>query len=164
VALAAAIAPGEGWAQNRNCIDTIAGLQGTTRFVGVASRTHVAEDLRQVGPFTVFVPTDAAIARVAPGLVNVIFPDDRGGSGAADPVLGPAVVNMHILEGRYTSSALKPGETVTTRTRAGTQVTVSNTNGTFTLTAPGGVTATVVDGDKLCSNGVVHIIDQALVR
>ncbi|MBC9177665.1 fasciclin domain-containing protein [Pseudoroseomonas ludipueritiae] len=157
-------AAGAAQAQNRNCIDTIAGLEGATRFVTVATRTHVAQDLREVGPYTIFVPTDAAINRVAPGLTSIVFPDDRGGTGAADPVMGPAVVNTHILEGRYTSSALKPGETVTTRTRAGTQLTISNDNGTFTITAPNGIKATVIAGDKLCSNGVVHVIDTALVR
>jgi uncharacterized surface protein with fasciclin (FAS1) repeats len=151
-------------AQNVNCIDTLAGMPGAARFVDVAVRTHVAQDLREVGPFTIFVPTDEAVAKVAPGLANIVFPGRTSGQASLDPVLGPAVVNAHILSGRYTAGALRPGETVTTRTRAGTLLTIANESGTYVLTAPNGQRAVVTASDRMCSNGVVHIIDSALVR
>lgn len=162
--LGIALAAGTAAAQNANCIDTLAGMSGAARFVDVAVRTHVAQDLREVGPFTIFVPTDEAVARVAPGLANIVFPGRSSGEPSVDPVVGPAVVNAHILAGRYTSGALKPGETVTTRTRAGTSLTISNEGGTYVLTAPNGQRAVVTASDRMCSNGVVHVIDQALVR
>ncbi|NGM24179.1 fasciclin domain-containing protein [Roseomonas stagni] len=151
-------------AQNTNCIDTLAAMPGASRFVDVAVRTHVAQDLREVGPFTIFVPTDDAVAKVAPGLANVVFPGQTSGERTADPVVGPAVINAHILPGRYTSSSLRPGESVTMRTRAGTQLTIANEGGAYVLTAPNGQRAVVTLGDRLCSNGVVHVIDTALVR
>ena len=118
--LGVALAAGAAAAQNVNCIDTLAGMSGAARFVDVAVRTTVAQHLRDVGPFTIFVPTDEAVSRVAPGLANIVFPGRTSGNASVDPVLGPALVNAQILSGRYTSGALKPGETVTTRTRAGT--------------------------------------------
>jgi uncharacterized surface protein with fasciclin (FAS1) repeats len=159
-----ALGAGSAAAENANCIDTLAGMRGAQRFIDVAVRTHVAQDLREAGPFTIFVPSDTAVARATPGLINVIFPDRASGSNSMDPVLGPAVVNAHILPGRYTSSSLQPGETVTMRTRAGTQLTIANEGGTYTLMAPNGQRAVVTSGDALCSNGVIHMIDTALVR
>jgi uncharacterized surface protein with fasciclin (FAS1) repeats len=162
--LGVALAAGNAAAQNVNCIDTLAGMSGASRFVDVAVRTHVAQDLREVGPFTIFVPTDEAVAKVAPGLASILFPSRASGDASLDSVVGPALVNAHILPGRYTSGALRPGETVTTRTRAGTVLTISNEGGTYVLTAPNGQRAIVTGGDRLCSNGVVHVIDSALVR
>lgn len=163
VILAGALGAQGAMAQNANCIDTLAGLQDASRFVGVASRVHVAQDLREAGPFTIFVPTNAAIDAVRPALLPILFPGTGEGGVSADPVLAPAAVNAHILPGRYTSAALEPGATVTARSRAGTPITLSNAGGKVTLTAHG-VTATVVRSDILCSNGVIHMIDRSLVR
>jgi uncharacterized surface protein with fasciclin (FAS1) repeats len=164
VAVVATIGATSVQAQNRNCIDTLAGMNDASRFVGVAARSHVVEDLRQVGPFTIFVPTNAAIAAVAPGLVNILFPTGENSGASADPILAPAAVNAHILEGRYTSAALEPGLTMPARTRAGNTIQVSNVDGKVTLRAANGAVANVLRGDIPCSNGVIHIIDQSLVR
>ncbi|WP_439598330.1 fasciclin domain-containing protein [Falsiroseomonas sp.] len=163
VFLAGAIGAQGAMAQNANCIDTIAGLPEASRFVGVASRVHVAQDLREASLFTVFVPTNAAIDAVRPALVPILFPVSGEGGAAVDPVLGPAAVNAHILQGRFTSAALAPGATVTVPSRAGTPITLSNNGGKVTLTA-NGVTATVVRADIPCANGVIHVIDHSLVR
>ncbi|MGX9964918.1 fasciclin domain-containing protein [Roseomonas sp. F4] len=163
ILLAGAIGAQGAMAQTANCIDTLAGLQVASRFVGVASRVHVAQDLRETGPFTIFVPTNAAIDTVRPTAVPFLFPGTGEGGGSVDAVLGPAVVNAHILPGRYTSAALEPGSTVTAQSRAGTPITLSNTDGKVTLMA-NGVTATVVRSDILCSNGVIHMIDRPFVR
>lgn len=164
LALGASLAGTPAQAQNRSCIDTLAGMADTSRFVGVVNRSHLVEDFRQVGPFTFFVPTNAAVGAVAPGLVNVLFPTGTGGESGVDPILAPAAVNAHILEGRYTSAALEPGLTMPARTRAGNTIQVSNVGGKVTLRAGNGAVATVLRGDIPCSNGVIHVIDQSLVR
>lgn len=150
-------------AQNKNCVDTLMGLDGGSRFAGVLALTHVAEDIKGAGYFTIFAPTDAAIG-AASFLADRIFPMQSGSQRQPDPVLGPAAVNAHILDGRYTSASLKPGETVTTRTRAGNQITVTNQEGKVTITGYGGATATVVRADIPCANGVIHVIDHVLIR
>ncbi|NKE47122.1 fasciclin domain-containing protein [Roseomonas frigidaquae] len=152
-------------AQSRNCIDTLAGMPDASRFVDVVSRSHLVEDLRQVGPFTLFVPTNAAVSEVTPALINVLFPMGASGEGGtADPILAPAAINAHILEGRYTSAALEPGLTMPARTRAGNTIEVANLGGKVTLRATNGAVANVVRGDIPCSNGVIHMIDRSLVR
>ncbi|MBU8537322.1 fasciclin domain-containing protein [Falsiroseomonas tokyonensis] len=163
-AISATLAGTAAHAQHRNCIDTLAGLGDASRFVGVVNRSHLVADFREVGPFTFFVPTNAAVAAVTPGLVNILFPAGAGGESSADPVLAPAAVNAHILDGRYTSAALEPGMTMPARTRAGNTIQVSNVDGKVTLRTGNGVVATVLRGDIPCSNGVIHIIDQSLVR
>lgn len=151
-------------AQTQNCFDTLAGMPDMTRMVGVLSLSHVGEDLREVGPFTIFAPTDKAIESASPLLRDRVFPREAGGNGAADPVIAPAVVNAHILIGRYTSAALPDGQSVKTKTRAGNVLEVSNKGGKVTLTTAEGISATVVKADVACSNGVIHVIDQVLVR
>lgn len=98
------------------------------------------------------------------GLVNIRFPTTSSGDSSADPVLAPAAVNAHILEGRYTSAALEPGLSMAARTRAGNTIQVTNVDGKVTLRAGNGAVATVLRVDVPCSNGVIHIIDQSLVR
>lgn len=162
LALAGVMGAQEARAQSGNCVDTLAGISETSRFVSLVTRTHVAEDIRALGPFTIFAPTNAAIDRVRPILEPILFPSGDGGS-AMDPILAPAAANAHILEGRYTTAAVEPGQTVTTRSRAGNRLTVTNTDGKLTLTA-NGITATVIRANIPCANGIIHIVDQSLVR
>ncbi|MGG5823101.1 fasciclin domain-containing protein [Falsiroseomonas sp. HW251] len=149
-------------AQNRDCLDTLAGMQEAFRFVDVATRGHVESQLRDVGPFTVFVPTNEAIAAVAPYLRPVLFPVNDNSN--ADVALVRAALNAHILQGRYTSAAVEPGMTVTARTLAGTPIQFTNTNGVITIMVPNSDPVRVVRANIPCSNGVIHIIDRSLVR
>ncbi|MBE9604705.1 fasciclin domain-containing protein [Acetobacteraceae bacterium H6797] len=150
-------------AQSKNCLDTLAGMPEMSRFVGVIAASHVGADLREVGPFTILAPTNAAIEAAPPFLVDRLFPKESDGR-TADPVLAPAAVNAHILAGRYTSTAVSVGQSVQTRTRAGNLIEVSNQNGAVTIAAAGAGEAKVVKSDIACSNGVIHVIDHVLVR
>ncbi len=152
----------EARARTMNCIDTLAGITEASRFVDVASRGHVASSFREVGPFTLFVPTNDAIARMAPYLRTILFPSSDGNN--ADTVLVRALFNAHVLEGRYTSAAVEPGMTVTSQTLAGTPIQFTNTDGIITIAVPNGEPARVVRSNILCSNGVIHFVDRLLVR
>jgi uncharacterized surface protein with fasciclin (FAS1) repeats len=154
---------GAAQAQNRNCVDTLMGLADGSRFAGVLSFSHMAEDIKGAGYFTVFAPTDSAL-EAASFVADRVFPRGSGSMRELDPVLGPASVNARILDGRYTSASLPAGETITTRTRAGNTITVSSHGGKVTITGHGGSTALVIRADIPCSNGVIHVIDHVLLK
>jgi uncharacterized surface protein with fasciclin (FAS1) repeats len=143
--LAASLAlPGQAQAQQRNCIDTLAGMPEYSRMVNAVTHSHMVNELRVMQNITIFAPTNAAIDQVNPQIVDRLFPRDPAGGGrTADPLLATAAIQAHIVNGRIPAAG---GE------RAAT------------INAPGGVTARVVQGDIACTNGVIHGIDHALVR
>jgi uncharacterized surface protein with fasciclin (FAS1) repeats len=149
-------------AQNMNCIDTLAGIGDASRFVDFATRGRVASELREVGPFTIFVPTNDAVATVSPYLRTFLFPGSDGHQ--ADSALVRALFHAHVLEGRYTSAAVEPGMTVKSQTLAGTPIEFMNADGVITIMVADSQPARVVRSNVLCSNGIIHFIDRVLVR
>ena len=92
-----------------------------------------------------------------------------------DPVRAPAVVNAHIIDGRHTASEVRGQDRVTFRTRNGDEMIFQRgDDGRYMVTAGAGgfgaggrhtmEPARVVQADIPCSNVVVHIVDNVLVR
>lgn len=164
--LAASLAvPGQAQAQQRNCIDTLAGMPEYSRMVNAVTHSHMVNELRAMQNITIFAPTNAAIDQVNPQIVDRLFPRDPADGGrTADPVLATAAIQAHIVNGRIPAAALAQGVHLTTF--AGTALSIAAAGGdrTVAINAPGSVTARVVKGDIACTNGVIHGIDRALVR
>lgn len=153
-------------AQQRNCIDTLAGMPDYSRMVNAVTHSHMVNDLRTMQNVTIFAPTNRAIDAVSSMVVDRLFPrDPAGGARQADPILATAAIQAHVVQGRMPAAALAQGVQLTTI--AGSQLIfagpASGESGA-TITGPGGVSARIVQGDIPCSNGVIHGIDAALVR
>ena len=129
--------------------------------------------LRTPGPFTILAPTNAAIGRLPINVRNDLT--GQGPTDDIDPIRGPAVMNAHIVDGRVVSNDVTGQDRVQLRTRNGNLLTIQRqSDGTYTLRPErggfgmGGANAIpaahVVQADILCSNGVVHVVDQVLVR
>jgi uncharacterized surface protein with fasciclin (FAS1) repeats len=170
LALAAGLAaslslPGAAQAQQRNCIDTLAGLPDYTRMVNAVTHSHMVNELRVMQNITIFAPTNAAIDQVNPQIVDRLFPRDPAGGGrTADPLLATAAIQAHIVNGRIPASALTQGLQVTSLSGMPLSIVAAGGERSATINAPGGITARVVQGDIACTNGVIHGIDHALVR
>jgi uncharacterized surface protein with fasciclin (FAS1) repeats len=165
--LAATLAlPGGAAAQQRNCIDTLAGMPDYSRMVNAVTHSHMVNELRTMQNITIFAPTNAAIDHVNPQIVDRLFPRDPSSGGrTADPLLATAAIQAHIVNGRIPAAALAQGVQLTSL--AGTQLSIAAPGSgerSPTITAPGGVTARIAQGDIPCTNGVIHGIDAALVR
>jgi uncharacterized surface protein with fasciclin (FAS1) repeats len=172
LALAAGL-PGVVRAQSQNCADVIARDPQLSRATQAMSRTGILDNLRGVGPFTIFAVTDEGIARQPENLGALLFPQEgsaRGGP-SMDPVLAPSVVNAHIVDGRYPIESLHPGQVLRSRSGGSIEV-VSGGNGPVILRAgPGGFSVGATPGDARivqanipCTGGVIHKIDHLLVR
>ena len=173
-ALAAALLlPGVARAQPQDCGSIIARDPQLARSTSALERTGIMENLRGLGPITVFAVTDQGIARQPENLAQMLFPMAGGSLGGPDmdPVLAPNVVNAHIVDGRIAADQLRPGMSLRSRSGASIEV-VAGSDGKLALRpGPGGFSigarpadAHVVQPGIGCSNGVVHKIDHVLVR
>ncbi|WP_372617372.1 fasciclin domain-containing protein [Falsiroseomonas sp.] len=161
VAAGAVGAPGAS-AQQRNCIDTLAGMSEFSRFVNGVVRARAVGDFRNANSITIFAPTNDALSGGArSALIDRLFPLVDG-NREADPVLAPAAFQAHVVQGRHDSAALRQGGELTTV--AGTTLRVSTANGALTVAEKGDVMARVTRADIPCSNGVIHAIDAPLIR
>jgi uncharacterized surface protein with fasciclin (FAS1) repeats len=100
-----------------------------------------------LGPYTVFAPTNAAFDKIPASLSDAL----RNNDTALEEVL-----LYHVIQGNAYSSGLTGSTNVTTLN-----------GGNLTVTAAGGAvtvnTATVTMADVLAGNGVIHVIDTVLL-
>lgn len=136
-----------------------AGLAPGSRFVAAAKTAGLDQTLAGPGPYTVFVPADAAF--------------DKAPAGTLDPTPG----NRPQLTGVLTNLILPGTVLVADIDKAidagkGKAVLATMGGGTLTATKEGGNTvladskgdkATITKGDEQFTNGVVHEIDGVLM-
>jgi uncharacterized surface protein with fasciclin (FAS1) repeats len=106
----------------------------------------LTETLQGEGPFTVFVPTDAAFQVLPAAMVEAL---------GKDKVRLKAVLTYHVVPGVLLSSDVKNGPI---KTAQGSDLSLYR-SGTF-VTAD---EAVVITADVRATNGVVHIIDKVLM-
>jgi uncharacterized surface protein with fasciclin (FAS1) repeats len=119
-----------------------AGSFGT--LLAAVEAAGLADTLRSPGPFTVFAPTDAAFAKLPKGTVEGLL------APAAREKL-KTILAYHVVAGRVLSKDLLP--THEAPTLAGVPVVFGLKVGS----------ASVVQADVPCSNGVIHVIDEVLL-
>ncbi|WP_374944831.1 fasciclin domain-containing protein [Sphingomonas sp.] len=142
-------------AANASAAPTLSTLVAAVKAAGLA------ETLSGPGPFTVFAPTDAAFARLAPGTVDTLLkPENK-------PAL-VKVLTYHVVSGTLTAADLTAritagGGTATLMSVEGDPLTLTLTEGHLTLTDVGGNKSYVEIGDVRQSNGIVHVVNGVLV-
>ena len=160
-------------AQPQDCGSVIARDPQLARATQALERTGILENLRGIGPITVFAVTDQGIARQPENLAQLLFPISGSNQGGPDidPVLAPNVVNAHIVDGRVGADALRPGLSLRARSGGTIDVTAGQGGGLVLRPGRGGFSvgarpadAHIVQADIPCSNGVIHKIDHVLVR
>jgi uncharacterized surface protein with fasciclin (FAS1) repeats len=108
------------------------------------------EQLTAQGPYTVFVPTDAAFNALPQGtLKNLLKPENK------DQLV--KLLTYHVIPGQVTSSQLTSGDV---KTVEGTPVTIDVNSTAKTISING---AKVTQADIPASNGVVHVVDKVIL-
>lgn len=148
-------------AQPRNCADTLAAMPEFMRFTRAIVYSHRVGDIGNANGITVLAPTNDALSRMSPNLLDRIFPVDDSGR-RADPTQAPAAVGAHALSGRHDVAALVQGGQFTSM--AGTPLSFTASGGVVTVRGADNVQAHITRADIACSNGVIHAIDAVLVR
>jgi uncharacterized surface protein with fasciclin (FAS1) repeats len=128
-------------------VDIAAGDPDFSTLVTAVQAAGLAETLSGPGPYTVFAPTNAAFNALPAGTLDTLLADPQG---ALTPVL-----TYHVVEGAVMSSDLASGQVPTVN---GAPVDVVVNGGAVTVNG-----ANVVTADIEASNGVMHVVDAALV-
>jgi uncharacterized surface protein with fasciclin (FAS1) repeats len=138
-----------------------AGLAADSRFMAAAKAAGIDKTLTGPGPYTVFVPDDAAFAKLPAGsLDNTTDPAQRAKA--------TSIVTYHMLSGTVLAADIgkaidnaKDHKTLMI-TVGGPTFTASKDGDTIVLTDSASNQAHVTKADDQYSNGVVHHIDAVL--
>lgn len=136
-----------------------AGLDQNSKFVAAAKAAGLDQTLAGPGPYTVFVPTDAAINAAPAGTFDTA-PGNRA-------QLTAIITNM-ILPGTVLvadiDKAIDAGKgKAPLATMSGGTLTATKEGGKTVISDSAGHKATITGADQQFSNGVVHQIDAVLM-
>jgi uncharacterized surface protein with fasciclin (FAS1) repeats len=138
-----------------------ASLDQKSQFISLAKAAGIDATLAGPGPYTVFVPDDAAFAKLPAGTVdNWMKPDGRNEL--------TRTLSNHILPGTVLADDIgkaidaSNGKAVLATVGGGT-LTATREGGKIVLTDSAGGKATIAQGDKTLANGVVHGVDAVLI-
>lgn len=109
----------------------------------------LTDALKGAGPFTVFAPTDGAFAKLPKGLVNILLQPD-----SKDKLT--AILTYHVLPARVTAAEIP--HLSSAKTLNGEPLQIKVNQGHIQVNQ-----SSVISGDILCSNGVIHVIDSVLI-
>jgi uncharacterized surface protein with fasciclin (FAS1) repeats len=136
--------------KERDIVTTAASNDQFSTLVAAVSAGDLATTLSGEGPFTVFAPTNEAFAKLPPGTVEALLkPENRGQL--------VEVLKYHVVPGRMDASRV---------VKAPGAVTAGGQMIKFSASKKDGVrvdNASIVSTDIVCSNGVIHVIDQVLI-
>lgn len=129
-------------------VDVIAANSDFSTFIAAAAAADIITPMKQRGPFTVFVPTNAAFADLPDGvLAELLLPENKQQLFA--------VLTYHVVPGSVTVEQLT-GQRLGVGTINGASLQIDGRNGVKVKTAD------IVSPDIPASNGVVHAIDTVL--
>jgi hypothetical protein len=133
----------------KDIVDTAVAAGSFTTLAAALTKADLVTTMKSAGPFTVFAPTDDAFAAALKKL---------GATKEAllDMTELPGILKYHVVSGKVLSTDLSNG--MKAKTVAGAELTIT-INGTTVMAN----TAKVTTADVMCSNGVIHIIDEVLM-
>jgi len=123
--------------------------------------TSLGTTLSGAGPYTLFAPTNAAFARLAPGSIDLLLrPENK-------PTLAK-LLGYHIVAGRITLADLKQGVasgggSVRLTTIEGEPLTLTLINNAMLITDVNGNKSYVEQPDVMEANGVVHVVNGVMI-
>jgi uncharacterized surface protein with fasciclin (FAS1) repeats len=142
---------------SRNIVENAMNSRDHTTLVAAVKAAGLADTLMGAGPFTVFAPTNAAFARLAPGTVDTLLKPENMS-------MLQSVLTYHVVSGRLTAADLMSriraggGKAMLTTVQGG-RLTARMSGRNIVLTDAKGGMATVIQGDVMQSNGVIHVTD-----
>jgi uncharacterized surface protein with fasciclin (FAS1) repeats len=136
-----------------------AGLAPTSRFMAAAKAAGLDQTLAGPGPYTVFVPDDAAFNGAPAGTFDP-KPQNRGQITAVfTNLILPGTVMVADI-----GKAIDNGKGKTLLgTMAGSTLIATKEGGTIVLSDSAGHKAHITNGDEQYTNGVVHHVDALLM-
>lgn len=136
-----------------------AGLPPGSRFMAIAKTAGLDQTLAGPGPYTVFVPDDAAFNGAPAGTFDA-KPENRAQiTGVLSNLILPGTVLVADIDKAIDNGKGK----AMLATMGGGTLTATKDGGKTVLTDSGGHKATITQGDEKYTNGVVHQVDALLM-
>lgn len=115
-------------------------------FLQAMKLSGLTRELKTGGPFTAFIPTDEAFARL---------PDDQWQALSKNPDEMARLVRYHLTRGKVKVAEVKPGRVASVEGHA---LLLKSDNGMVTVNG-----ARVTESDLVADNAIIHAIDAVLV-
>ena len=136
-----------------------AGLPANSKFMAAAKAAGLDQTLAGPGPYTVFVPTDEAVAAAPEGTFDT-SPGNRAQlTGIITNMILPGTVLVADIGKAIDSGKGK----APLATMGGGTLTATREGGNLVITDSAGHKATISQGDQQFSNGVVHQVTAVLM-
>jgi len=133
-------------AMEKDIVDTAVSAGQFNTLAKALTEAGLVETLKGKGPFTVFVPTDEAFAKLPAGTLEALL---------KDKAKLKAVLTYHVVAGKVMAAdVVKLSEAKTVQ---GQNVKITTMSGVMVNDAH------VVKADVMASNGVIHVIDKVLL-
>lgn len=136
-----------------------AGLAPTGRFMTAAKAAGLSQTLAGPGPYTVFVPDDAAFDKLPAGTLDIRPVNRARLTGVLTNLILPGTVMVADIDKAIDRDKGK----AVLATMGGGTLTATKEGGATVLSDAGGHKATISQGDEKYTNGVVHHVDAVLV-
>lgn len=144
-----ALAPCAMEAQSKDIIETAASAGSFNTMTRLLNEAGLTPILRGPGPFTVFAPTDAAFAKLEPGVLDALVKDK--------PRLR-SVLLYHVIAGKITVAEVVKLAGTSKKTFEGPEAKITASGETAVIN-----NARVVQGDIMAKNGIIHGIDAVMI-
>jgi uncharacterized surface protein with fasciclin (FAS1) repeats len=130
-------------------VDTAVGAGQFKTLAAALSAAGLVDVLKGPGPFTVFAPTDGAVAKLPAGTVeNLLKPENRAKL--------TAVLTYHVVSGKVLAADVV--KLSKAKTLQGNDVRIQVKDGSVMVD-----NAKVIKTDIPASNGVIHVIDTVIL-
>ncbi|VXD10906.1 fasciclin domain-containing protein [Planktothrix paucivesiculata] len=121
---------------------------GRFKILGMILQSIGLLDALKKGEFTIFAPTDEALAKLPQQILDAILKSQNLNRFTE-------LLEYHVIPGKVTTTELKSGKI---KTLEGDSVTIKTKQNQIKVG-----NATIIDSDIPASNGVIHVIDQILI-
>ncbi len=133
-------------ARAEDLFDTAKRAGSFQTFLDAVKIAGLTRQLRAEGPYTVFMPTDAAFRQLDPDQWEALLQDKQQLT---------RLVRYHLMPGRVKVTEVSPGAT---KSAAGMPLALKSDNGMVTVNG-----ARVTESDLMADNGIIHGIDAVLL-
>jgi uncharacterized surface protein with fasciclin (FAS1) repeats len=131
----------------KDVVDTAIGAGQFKTLVTAVKEAGLVDTLKGTGPFTVFAPTDEALAKVPKEKLEALLKDKKALT---------AVLTYHVVPGKVMAADVVKLDSA--KTVQGESLKIVARDGKVTVNG-----VNVVKTDIVCTNGVIHVIDAVLV-
>ena len=161
LAIANPMVGGAAMYSTKTIVDNAVNSKDHTTLVAAVKAADLVDTLSSLGPFTVFAPTNAAVAKLPAGTVaTLVKPENKGTL--------TTILTYHVVAGRLTSldiaKKIKAGHGKAMLTTVqGEKLTARMVGKKLVLTDAKGGKSTVTIANVMQSNGVIHVVDTVLM-